>query len=191
MTVLSNACGVYQIRNTVNGKRYVGSASGRRGLLGRWHNHSSCLTRGVHHNQYLQASWNKYGADAFVFEVLIICDSDQALEIEQQLLDSGDFEYNIFSHVVDSRGYRHSDETKAKISASHMGKRFSNVSRAKMSRAKRYGRVGSAKITVDDVREIRHLLKLGVRQADIAVRFGVSRYAVTDIKRGKTWSYVE
>ena len=60
MTVLSKACGVYQIRNLVNNKRYVGSAAGEKGLHGRWSNHKSCLKRGVGHNQYLQASWDKF-----------------------------------------------------------------------------------------------------------------------------------
>ena len=98
---------------------------------------------------------------------------------------------NVFPYVVDSRGYRHTDETKAKISASHMGKKFSEASKQRMSEAKRYGGNSKAKIKPDDVREIRRLLALSIPQADIASRFGVSRYVVTDIKRGRSWSYIK
>tara|TARA_R110000824_G_scaffold387512_1_gene582847 strand:- start:279 stop:854 length:576 start_codon:yes stop_codon:yes gene_type:complete len=191
MTVLSKVCGVYQIRNLVNNKRYVGSAAGKKGLIGRWNNHRSCLIRRTHHNQHLQASWDKHGSDAFVFEVLAICESDECLPLEQKLLDSGKFEYNIFTHVVDSRGYRHTTETREKISASHVGREFSVASRKKMSEAKRYGENSNAKIKPDDVIEIRRLLKLDVTQADIASQFGVSRYVITDIKRGRTWGYIK
>lgn len=60
--------GVYQIRNIINNKRYVGSTIN---LYNRWATHKKLLNRGVdHHNRHLQRAWNKYGEDSFVFEVL-------------------------------------------------------------------------------------------------------------------------
>lgn len=59
--------GVYVIRNTVNGKVYVGSASN---ISKRWHRHRKDLRLGRHKNLHLQAAWAKYGEGAFVFEVL-------------------------------------------------------------------------------------------------------------------------
>jgi hypothetical protein len=44
-----------------------------------------------------------------------------------------------------------------------------------------------AKLTADDVREIRRLAAGGVRQAEIAERFSVSRVTVSNIHRRKSW----
>jgi hypothetical protein len=54
--------GVYGIRNRINGKVYVGSAS--KSLAGRIRGHLSGLTKGTHFNRHLQAAWNRYGATA-------------------------------------------------------------------------------------------------------------------------------
>jgi len=58
---------IYQIRNVVNQKFYVGSTWNMRE---RFRTHRNKLRRGVHHCHHLQAAWNKYGEDAFKFEVV-------------------------------------------------------------------------------------------------------------------------
>ncbi|USK99894.1 hypothetical protein [Bacillus tropicus] len=47
-----------------------------------------------------------------------------------------------------------------------------------------------AKITEDEAKKIKILLNKGVKQTEIAAIFGVSKYLISDIKRGKTWSHV-
>lgn len=51
------------------------------------------------------------------------------------------------------------------------------------------GVIGShnAKLTVDQVKEIKRLLESGVFQRDLAKQFGVSQAAISGINRGKTW----
>lgn len=58
---------VYLIRCTPNGKVYAGSSvtPARRFYL-----HRRDLALGKHHSPPLQAAWNKYGADAFTFEIV-------------------------------------------------------------------------------------------------------------------------
>lgn len=78
--------GIYGIRNTVNDMTYIGSTT--EGFKPRWARHISDLKKGQHKNQYLQRAWNKYGADAFVFEVLEIIDKPETtIEREQTWID--------------------------------------------------------------------------------------------------------
>ena len=48
----------------------------------------------------------------------------------------------------------------------------------------------TAKLTEEDVIEIRRLLSLGVRQADIAAQFSVSRTCVSGIATKRLWTYL-
>ncbi len=59
--------GVFQIRNTVSGKVFVGSSINLEGIFNR---SEFELKAGGHRNRSLQADWNKVGAENFVFEIL-------------------------------------------------------------------------------------------------------------------------
>jgi hypothetical protein len=54
----------------------------------------------------------------------------------------------------------------------------------------RGSRHGHAKLTEADIPEIRRLLIMGVKQVEIARRFGVDRYQIWSIKHGHTWIHV-
>lgn len=58
--------GVYQIRNTRDGKLFVDSTRNLKTLNGQ----RFMLEMGSHRNKALQQDWSQLGADAFVFEVL-------------------------------------------------------------------------------------------------------------------------
>lgn len=59
--------GIYQIRNIINNKIYVGSTVC---FKNRWAVHLFLLDRNKHGNSHLQSAWNKYGKDNFIFEIL-------------------------------------------------------------------------------------------------------------------------
>ncbi len=59
--------GIYKIINVVNNKFYVGSAVD---FKKRKRRHWWRLHRGDHANKHLQASWNKYGEQAFTFVIV-------------------------------------------------------------------------------------------------------------------------
>lgn len=61
------AC-VYQIKNLVNGKFYVGSTI--RISRRRRYEHFGELQRNKHSNSHLQSAFNKYGKDSFLFIVI-------------------------------------------------------------------------------------------------------------------------
>lgn len=59
--------GVFQIRNAVNGKIFVGSSVN---LDAIWNRNRSELNFGGHRNEVLQKEWKEYGGNNFRFEVL-------------------------------------------------------------------------------------------------------------------------
>jgi group I intron endonuclease len=116
--------GIYAIRNTVNAKRYVGSALNIKERLAP---HMRRLARNSHHSQKLQAAWNKYGAECFVAELLeIVVSPESLLTVEQawidlhQAFESG---YNMRPRASSQLGYRMSDASKLKISLANKGKK--------------------------------------------------------------------
>jgi hypothetical protein len=59
--------GVYQVRNTVNGRSLVGASTNLSAILNR---HRAELRLGTHANRALQDDWNAFGAEAFEFQIL-------------------------------------------------------------------------------------------------------------------------
>jgi biotin operon repressor len=64
--------GVFQIRNTVDGKVLLGSSTN---LHGPFNKHRFMLTHRMHDNRKLQADWDRLGPDAFAFEVLEVVEA--------------------------------------------------------------------------------------------------------------------
>jgi group I intron endonuclease len=130
-----NASGIYQIRNILSGKRYIGSAKCFRI---RWTSHRAKLGHGKHHSRHLQASWNKHGAEAFAFEILELCEPSELLVREQRWLDKRRPEFNVCRTAGNTLGVKFSQETKAKIAAKARGRKMpprSAEHRAKISLA--------------------------------------------------------
>lgn len=149
--------GVYCIRNKVNGKRYVGGAYVS--LKERTHGHALNLRKGIHQNRHLQAAWNKYGADVFVFEVLERCQPDDVKDTEQKWIDyygvtDQKIGYNKSPTAGSCLGYRLSDEAKRRksvvmknspaaiaqrkrLAESNRGRKMSETELANRSRAQR------------------------------------------------------
>ena len=94
--------GIYQITNSVNGKRYIGRSTN---LQERWKVHLSRLRHNTHHNYHLQAAFNKHGESAFAFSVLeYVEEVSQLTPREQHFLDTMTPEYNIASVAGSYRG---------------------------------------------------------------------------------------
>lgn len=80
--------GVFQVKNMVNGKILLGSSLN---LEGVFNGHRFKLSSGRHPNGALQADWDTYGGEKFVFETLEIVqekdDPDFNLNDELTLLE--------------------------------------------------------------------------------------------------------
>lgn len=119
--------GIYCISNNINNKCYIGSS---KNIKLRKGGHISRLRNNRHPNQHLQNSWNKYGQDNFIFEILEQlpkeCTTEELLAREQYYLDTLKPEYNILKIAGSIEGYKHLEETKLKISKSMKGVRKSS-----------------------------------------------------------------
>ena len=126
--------GVYQIKNNLNNRIYVGSSIN---LYGRFMKHISMLKRNKHVNKYLQNDWNKCGEENFHINILEFCNKQNVSEKEQEYLDrlydEQNMCYNIKSKVKGSCGWKHSEESKNKMSEKKKGIKLSQETCKKMS----------------------------------------------------------
>lgn len=129
--------GIYEIRNLVNGKRYIGSAVR---FCNRWRVHAQSLKRGDHHSVALQRAWNLYGPSAFQFNKLLVCEKKDLILYEQACMDAYSPEYNIVPRAGSQLGYKHSEESRKRMSDSRdksfspmKGKKHTDAARVKIS----------------------------------------------------------
>lgn len=123
--------GIYQITNTANGYRYIGSSVN---IWRRRYEHFSMLRKNTHRNARLQSAWNKYGEKCFVLTPLMLCEIFEVERYEQSYLDIFKPEYNIATDVkAPKRGTKASDITREKLRLSHLGHVHSEETKAKMS----------------------------------------------------------
>lgn len=83
----SNLGGVYQIKNTKNGRTYVGSTYM---FKKRWNEHLRDLRKGIHHNPFLQNDFNKSGEASYEFSVIEVVPGTKQnrTDAEQRHLDA-------------------------------------------------------------------------------------------------------
>lgn len=147
--------GIYQIRNKINGKKYIGSSQD---IEARWVGHKRKLNNGGHYNTYLQRAWDKYGEENFVLDICEEVDGSRGALIshEQEYLDR-EFELGALYNVAQKagggnlgkevnqkigkimsrilKGRRKSKEHKQNLSRACLGREMSDKTKAKISRA--------------------------------------------------------
>lgn len=166
MTV-AESCGIYLLRNAVNGKVYVGQSVNTRN---RWNEHRKSANRGT--KTHLYDAMRKYGLDSFEFMLVEECGPIQLDERETFWMDfyrAREDGYNQMpagqgGRVMDeaarerissklrgrklsadrieqirrsSTGRKHSEETKRKISEGNIGRTTSAESRVRISEAQK------------------------------------------------------
>ena len=125
--------GIYKIINLINRKIYVGSAVD---IKSRWRKHKSDLLLNKHHSIKLQNSYNKYGVDNFVYEIIEECEKERMIEREQyyiDLYDSFNKGYNCRPKAENNFGIKWSQETKIKLSKSNTGLKRSKEAKKNIS----------------------------------------------------------
>lgn len=193
----SGVTGVYAIVNTENKKMYVGSANN---IATRLSNHRHFLKglskEGLRHkNKHLQKDWDVYGEGAFDYIVIVECNRDELVDLEQEwILKLGlDNLYNVTDayRVLDTmpdemresiskarKGLIFTDEHRQALSDSHMGKPWSAARRA----AHKPG-VQDKSLSFEKAQEIRRLYELGASYKELAAKYNVGQRSIYDVLR--------
>lgn len=131
-----NYSGVYLIVNLLNNKFYVGSA---KDLRHRMRNHFNDLKNKTHRNIHLQRSYNK-NPNAFIMIMIEKVEREELLTIREQFwmdcLNVSDktISYNILNTANSLLGFKHSAETRNKISQIQIGKTLSDEHKNNISK---------------------------------------------------------
>lgn len=174
------ASGIYQIRNLVNDKIYIGSAIK---LTKRKNDHLSDLSRGKHCNSYLQRSYDKYGKDKFKFEILMTCPKEDLIRVEQYHLDNYKPEYNICKTAGNVLGIKRTDKTKLKMSLAAKGKTISVETRLKLSLLKK-GKPSKKKIPVQQLDLAGNIINEFASAYDVYTSLKIKRTSVQNCVSG-------
>jgi group I intron endonuclease len=121
--------GIYCIINTESGKPYVGSGIN---FNKRRANHFSKLKSNIHRNNHLQNSYNYYGKDKFIFEIIEYIENINNLskkEFGKILTDREDYWINFYHSNDPDFGYNI-----RKIATSNLGIQYSEEACQKMSK---------------------------------------------------------
>jgi group I intron endonuclease len=185
--------GIYCWRNLVNDKIYIGSASVY--FADRKKSHLYKLRHNVHPNKHLQSSWNEYGENNFIFEILEECEPDKCVEREQYWIDTlqatnKELGYNLRAEASSNLGFKHSEETKKQMSISHTDIVFSDEHCYNSGKAKRGENNTLHKLTEKDVLDIVKILVSGEKVYKIAKDYNVASSTICKIRDGQRWQWL-
>ena len=76
--------GIYKITCTGNNKIYIGQS---RNIVARFRDHRWFLKANRHRNIHLQRAYNKYGLEAFTFEIVELCELDKLTDREEYYIE--------------------------------------------------------------------------------------------------------
>lgn len=187
--------GIYAIKNSENGKIYVGSSDN---ICKRIYTHNRDLNANKHHSIHLQRAWNKYGAESFLYFCIEKCDVELLIEREQKWMD--DFcsykknkGYNISPTAGSCRGIKLSEEHKEKLSKAHTGKKISEETKQKLSDIHKANPFWKGKHHSEETKQKIVEAKIGVVQSketadkrNSSIRQGGSRAGTSQYK-GVSW----
>jgi group I intron endonuclease len=191
--------------NKLNEKIYIGKS---KDALKRYRIHLKIAKGGKEKYprkfQAIHAAISKYGIENFTFEILHETKTEiQSFDLEVKEISLIPFnkKYNLSDGGEGNSGWKHTDVSKSKMSKSRKGKTFTEEHKEALSKAQsgnlhsQFGKhqtikwkEAKSKLTAEQVKEIKSLLTLKIKQKEIAKKYNVSVPTVSMIKHGKIWS---
>jgi len=130
-----NRSGIYRWVNTLTGETYIGSSTNLANRFKDYFSQKNVKRILERSESRILRAIQAHGYSNFSIEILEYCDSTETIIREQYHIDLLSPEYNILKVAGSSLGYKHTEETKAKISKIHLGKIVSTETLTKMSLA--------------------------------------------------------
>ena len=197
LELYKNKSGIYMIENMVNHKKYIGQTSMR--FIRRYWHHQWLLDNNKHDNSHLQKAWNKYGKDNFSFSILEVCENKDDLDnLEIKYINKYDTIKNgyniqtggnvILCNYISPESRKRVGELNRKRM---LGTKLSKKTREKMSLSRCGEKNGFAKLTRQQVIEIRQMIKEGYRPKEIYQKYNITYGNFKMIRANKTWKDVQ
>lgn len=124
--------GIYQIQSKIKSERiYIGSAVN---ISQRWWKHLSDLKLNKHCNLKLQRHYNKYGESDLQFSILLGCNKEDLIRVEQFFIDVYDPWFNECKLAGSCLGIKRSKETLKKMSLSQKERIVTEETKKKTSK---------------------------------------------------------
>lgn len=172
------AC-IYKIINLVNNKFYIGSTI--RPFYIRRYEHLRLLRSGIHCNKHLQRAFNIYKEENFRFEIIekISKDDYDSIKLLSKKIVEREFyfikllspEYNIKQDTaIGHSGYKHTKETREKISNSQLQKRnYRELSKSTLIKINREIRRKEGKLYITNNKGIGNISTKGWKHSPEAI----------------------
>lgn len=122
---------IYKIENLITKRIYIGSS---KDIKSRFRDHKFYLLHNNHQNIHLQRSFNKYGIENFKFEILEECSETVLIERETYWLNNHGG-LNTTYNIREVEGFKHSEESKLKMSLVRRGIKLSGETKRKLREA--------------------------------------------------------
>lgn len=184
---------IYKVTNRINGKVYIGQTT--KTLQRRWTKH--CIAA-KSDNIPFHAAIRKYGAENFIVEQIDVAANIDELNKKEvywikhynSMLPNG---YNACEGGNGMSGFKVSEKTKVKLRYSHLGKKASAETKAKMSVAQKgLNHWGIKKVMCIDTGEVFEYINLA------AEKYHVNKSNIVQVCKGKRltaggyrWQYAD
>jgi group I intron endonuclease len=153
------------------------------------------MRKGIKSCVILNRAATKYGEQNFSFEIIAKCPIEYVIKLEQWFLATLNPHYNVAKIAGSNLGIKRTEETKLKKSISQKENWKNEVYRTKhlesLSRNWKTGsNHGMAKLTEEQVIEIKKQLSNGLLPKQVSDKLKLSYHSIKDIHRGKTWKHI-
>ena len=183
---------IYKIVNLIDNHFYIGSTQN---FIKRYYTHINHIRTNKQSCTLLIRAINKYKETNFKLEIIEECLPEELLTREQYYLDTLLPNYNVAKIAGSNIGIKRAEEVKIKKSVSQKENWKDEAYRTKhLESLSKNWKSGSshkmAKLTEEQVVEIKKELANGLLPKQVADKLNLSYHSIKDIHKGKTWKTV-